>query len=288
MKIIPLAADSMGTRSMATYVETRDRRILIDPGAALNPSLHGLPPHPLEIWCLKKHRKRILLYAHSSEIIIITHYHSGHFIPDNPDIYKKKLLMIKNPNRHISPAQRKRVFDFLKMIKGLPHDIMYVDGRTFRFGKTQITFSKPFLHTSGDDQDFAIQVAVQENMKTFLHTSDILGLSQKQSLDFILGHKPDMLYLDGPLLSSTAETRKSAAQMEQGIRLILENTPVHTIILDHHLLRDPRWREIIARISQSIRDRMVQIQTAAEFRGEENIFLETRRKQLYENDPPKK
>lgn len=31
MKIIPIAFDSLGTRGMATYVETKDVKIFIDP-----------------------------------------------------------------------------------------------------------------------------------------------------------------------------------------------------------------------------------------------------------------
>ena len=60
MKITPLAADSMGTRSMATFVETGDCRILIDPGAELGPMRYGLAPHPLELYCLDKHLERFI------------------------------------------------------------------------------------------------------------------------------------------------------------------------------------------------------------------------------------
>lgn len=35
MKIIPIASDSLGIRSIATYVETKHCKILIDPSAAI-------------------------------------------------------------------------------------------------------------------------------------------------------------------------------------------------------------------------------------------------------------
>ena len=44
MNVVPLAADSLGVRSMATYVECGATRILIDPGATLAPNRYGLPP----------------------------------------------------------------------------------------------------------------------------------------------------------------------------------------------------------------------------------------------------
>src|SRR2546421_637024 len=48
MRVIPLAAESLGVRSMATYVEAGDLRILIDPGATLPPTRWGLPPAQAE------------------------------------------------------------------------------------------------------------------------------------------------------------------------------------------------------------------------------------------------
>jgi predicted metallo-beta-lactamase superfamily hydrolase len=59
MKIIPIASDSLGVRSMATYVETKDCKILIDPSAALGPKRYGLPPSIIEIEALKKIKKKI-------------------------------------------------------------------------------------------------------------------------------------------------------------------------------------------------------------------------------------
>ena len=53
MKVLPIASDSLGVRSMATYVETKDCKILIDPSAALGPKRYGLPPSEQEIDALK-------------------------------------------------------------------------------------------------------------------------------------------------------------------------------------------------------------------------------------------
>jgi len=47
-RIVPLAFDSFGVRSMATFVETDDLRILIDSGVSLMPSGYGLEPDALE------------------------------------------------------------------------------------------------------------------------------------------------------------------------------------------------------------------------------------------------
>ena len=59
MNVIPLAADSLGVRSVATYVECGDTRIVIDPGASLGRSRFNLPPADAEWEALKRANDRI-------------------------------------------------------------------------------------------------------------------------------------------------------------------------------------------------------------------------------------
>jgi len=59
MKVVPLGAESLGVRSMATYVEVAGRGILIDPGATLAPSRFGLPPADQEWQALRRVNDRI-------------------------------------------------------------------------------------------------------------------------------------------------------------------------------------------------------------------------------------
>ena len=288
MKIIPLAAESMGTRSMATFLETEDCRALIDPGAIVGPLRFGLKPHPMENWCLKKHCDRISLFAQSSNIVIVTQYHPAHFIPDVLDLYQNKILLLKNPNQHISVNQRNRAFEFLKRVQGLAREVNYVDDRAVSYGNTQINFSPPIPQDALDRKGFVIQVAFNEKGKTFLFSSDIQGVNLEESVDFFLSQNPEIIYLDGPVTYPLGDS-KSKKRLEKAldrINRIIEKTKVVKVIIDHHLLRDLQWREKIESVFNCARRRGVMIQTAAEFRGEENNLLEARRKQLYENDPP--
>ena len=59
IKVVPLAEESIGVRSMCTYIETPDTKILIDPGASLAPKRNGYPPHPREYQALAECRKKI-------------------------------------------------------------------------------------------------------------------------------------------------------------------------------------------------------------------------------------
>jgi predicted metallo-beta-lactamase superfamily hydrolase len=286
MNIIPLAAESMGCQSMATFVETKNLSILIDPGANLESLRYGLPPHPLEQWCLKKLRDRIQLFSKSANIIIITHYDYAHFNPTSLKLYYGKVLFLKNPTQQINTYNRKLAFDFIQKIKGKSKDIKYIDGRKLQMGKLTITFSKPLGLINDNKSDFIIQVAIQEKEDIFLFTSDIYGLAQKEALDFIIEQSPNFLYLDGPITYLHNNTQrlqileKTLWNMEQ----LFKKIKIQNIILDHHLLRDLQWKEKIHPLFESAKKYNIKIQTASEYRGEDNNLLEARRDQLYKDD----
>lgn len=290
MKITPLAAESMGTRSMATFVETKDCRVLIDPGANVGAFRYGFPPHPLERWCLQKHRERIQIFAQSADVVIITHYHFDHFIPDAPNLYQDKTLLLKNPNQRINVNQRNRAFKFLKLIRGLPKEVSYIDGRAWCFGETRIVFSDPVPHGATEKMGFVVQVALQDERETFLYSSDIQGPCREDPVDFILSQNPEFLYLDGPVtyLQGDSSEKEPLEKTLERMEMIIDKTKVIKVIVDHHLLRDLQWKENIEPLYAVTHQHGVLIQTAAEFRGEENNLLEARRKQLYEDDLPEK
>ena len=71
MKIIPLAFESLGVRSMATFVET-DQKILIDPGTSIAPKRFGYPPWKNEFEALYESRTRIKEYAEKADVMTIS------------------------------------------------------------------------------------------------------------------------------------------------------------------------------------------------------------------------
>lgn len=288
MRITPLAAESLGTRSMATWVETEDCKILIDPGVNLGAYRYGLSPHPLERWQLAKHRDRIHLFSESSDTIVITHYHFDHFSPDDLTLYEGKTLLLKNPNQKINVNQRNRAFDFLKRIKGLTHEISYIDGRTFTFGETTITFSAPVPHGSNQKAGFVVPASVQCRDEKFLITSDIQGFFFDDTVDFIIAQNPNLLYFDGPVtyLQDISHMEDVLVKTIENGMSIMERTNVRVVVVDHHLLRDVHWKKRIEPLMSYAQQKGIVIQTAAEYRGEQNNPLEARRNILYESDPP--
>ncbi len=277
MNIIPLAFDSLGTRSMATLVETRDIRLIIDPGVALAPERFGLPPHPVEIKRMEEHWSSIKKASEEADILVVTHYHFDHHMPDSAEIFKGKIAMLKDPNRYINKSQIARSAKFLKNMAGLPKEIVYTDGKEFVYGGTKIKFSEPMTHGLENRLGYVTEVLVDDGADRFIHTSDVLGPCTDEQTGFIIKENPDTAFIDGPMYFTVAQAANNLK------RIILESD-IKNLVVDHHLLRDAHWRKKIEDVFREAEKRGVNVLTAAEYSGKENDLLETKRKQLWGSD----
>ncbi len=290
MRIIPLAFESLGTRSMATFVETKDCRILIDPGVALGPWRYGLEPHKIEVERQLQHWREIKSHSENSSILIITHYHRDHYNPKEPKMYRGKTVLVKHPERDINFSQKTRSKYFLRQIQGFTSEIRYSDGHTFEFGNTAIIFSEPVNHGPDSKIGYVIEVVIKEGKDVFLHTSDVEGLSLENQVSFIIEQNPDIIFCDGPMtyMLGNHYSQENLQNSIQNIIQIIDKTGVKKLILDHHLLRDLDWKQSVKDLFPVAEEKGLEIVTAAEFRGLKNELLEARRKELWETMPVQK
>jgi hypothetical protein len=133
-------------------------------------------------------------------------------------------------------------------------------------------------------------VCIQYKDQRFIFSSHARGIVEPAGQKFILQHDPDFLYLDGPdtLQSQKGSGERSCTGFIMRIQALLEQTRIFRMILDQHPVRDARWREKLQPLFDFARKRGIEIRTAAEFRGEENNCLESRRRELYKSDPPQR
>ncbi|MFQ6088720.1 MAG: hypothetical protein ACE5K0_07455 [Candidatus Methanofastidiosia archaeon] len=272
MKLIPLSFDSLGVRSMATFVKTKKINILIDPSAALGPKRYGLPPHILEVKRLSDHWRKIKKFVKKSDVLIVTHYHFDHHNPKEVELYKDKRVFLKHPKENINKSQLKRSKYFIERLGELPKSIDYSDFEEFSFSSTTIKFSKAVPHGFDARLGYVTQVCICEDSK-FIHTSDVEGFPLREQTEFILSENPDTLILDGPMGFFTSE-------MRENIKKVMDETKIKKFIIDHHFLRDLRWKEKLKDFYEFAKGRC-EILSVAEFCGVENDLLEAKRKQLY-------
>jgi hypothetical protein len=279
MKITPVAFDSLGTRSMATYIETENLKILIDPGVSLAPMKSGLPPHPIELEREEEHWKRIKELAEMCDILIVTHYHYDHHNPEEPELYRGKITFVKHPHENINKSQLERAAYFLEKIEGAPKELTFCDGKEFRIGQTRIAFSKALPHGNIDRLGYVVEVSIRDGTHKFLHTSDIEGGNLDGQRDFILGEDPETIFFDGPM------TYPFQNILPNMIR-ILRETCVKDFIIDHHYLRRKKWREKLEpalKVACELGKRLI---SSAGYLGVEEDLLEAKRKDLYKEYPP--
>ncbi len=286
MNIIPLAFDSLGVRSQATFVQTGDLNIIIDPSAALAPRRYGLPPHRIEYERLYELSSVIEEFLRDSDVAIITHYHYDHHDPGriiSLESYRGKVLLIKDPKNMINVSQKIRASKFLKLVRDYVRKFEIADSKCFVFSKTKLCFSNPVPHGVNSRLGYVIEVLVDNGLGKVLYTSDVEGPVLNEQVEFIMKHKPDILVVDGPLTYMLGY-KFSMRDLEASIRnlkKIISNLKGKTIILDHHLLRDRDYKNRLHEVYEYAKIFNVRLITAAEFLGKPVDVLEVRRKELY-------
>jgi hypothetical protein len=278
MKVIPLGAESLGARSMATYVEVAGRGILIDPGATLAPSRFGLPPADEEWEALKRINDRISAYASRAEVVFVSHYHEDHFRSD-PASYAGRRALLKDPRRMVQGQQARRAAELWKALQSSTARVAVADDLIERTMDVVLEVSPPLPHgleATPLGYLVALTIAKPGERERFVFASDVQGPLSAVAAGYLVRQRPTLLYLAGP--PSYVERDVGAAVIERGIdhlMRIVETTGCR-VIMDHHALRDPAWRERFARLWETGR-----VTTAAGFLGIPDAALEPRRAELW-------
>jgi hypothetical protein len=283
LNVKPLAFDSFGVRSMATFVETDDITVLIDPGVSLAPRRYNLPPHPIEEQRMSERWADIKEHAARSEVLIVTHYHYDHYDPEEPELYEGKIVYLKHPKEKINKSQAGRASYFLDKLNELPQSVDIADGNEFKHGATIIKFSPPVYHGTNPKLGYVVEVSISCGGEKMVFTSDVEGPSVADQADFIFQENPDLLILDGPMtyMLGFRYSRKSLALSIENINRIIKETSVKSILVEHHFMRDLKYKERIAEVYECAAENDVSIITAAEYLGRGVDMLEARRRELY-------
>ncbi len=277
MNVIPLGADSLGVRSMATYVEVAGTGILIDPGATLAPARFGLPPVNEEWEALRRSNDRISAYAARAAFVFVSHYHEDHFRSD-PASYAGRVALVKDPRRMVQGLQARRGAELWKALEPVAR-VQPADAWTHREGRLALEVSPPLAHgveATALGYVVALTVVDEAERERFVFASDVQGPLSAVPTAYLIRQRPTLLYLSGP--PSYLEGQLGGAAIERGIDNLLRilDATGSRVILDHHALRDVRYASRFARLWQTGR-----VVTAAGHLGREDAPLESRRAALW-------
>ncbi len=303
IKVTPLAAESLGVRSLCTLVETPDLAVLLDAGVALAPYRFSLPPHPVEFQAIARLRHVIAEAADKASVTTISHYHYDHHTPSFEDwvvnwtegsetakqIYRDKLVLAKNPKENINASQRQRAWMFQKTTAKHAESFEAADGKSFKFGDTALSFSEAVAHGSDDYHlGWVTMCTITVGEEKFMFAPDVQGPISMYTAELILAAKPDLLMVGGPptyLEGTRVDVRKIYQALLNLERIV---TVVPTVVVEHHTLRDELWRQKLVGVFKKAEEKGHLVMTAAEYAGKDNIFLESKRRELYSLQPPSK
>jgi predicted metallo-beta-lactamase superfamily hydrolase len=270
----------------------------------LCPSRFGLPPHPIEFKTIDRLRRRIAEAADRAEVITISHYHFDHHTPSFEDwlvnwteanetarqIYQAKTVLMKNPKEKINASQRQRAWLFQKTGGKYAEKLETADGKVFAFGKaTLLRFSEPVPHGPEDSMlGWVVMALIEYDGERFMFAPDVQGPMSTHTLELIKAATPQVVMIGGPPFY-LGGFKVDEAQLQIGLKnlaSVVESVPL--TILEHHALRDEAWQQRIKQVYDAALKARHTVMTAAEFAGQENAFLESRRKRLYIDYPPSK
>ena len=300
IRVVPLADEGFGVRSMCTYVETPDLRILLDAGVSLAPNRFGFPPHSREYEAIAECREKIAEASEKAEVVTLSHYHFDHHTPSyvdwfcnwsSPDvakqIYEGKIVLVKSYRDMVNFSQRRRGWMFQKTGGKHAKVLEIADGRTFEFGDTSVRFSEPVFHGPAYSMlGWILMTSIEYNGEGILFASDVQGPMCDTTLETILAEQPQLIVIGGPptYLGEFRVREEHIALGMQNLEKLATIVPV--VVLGHHLLRDEEWRQLSQPIFDAAEKSGHSVVTAAEFMGKENSMLESRRKKLFELEPP--
>ncbi|MFW9957271.1 MAG: MBL fold metallo-hydrolase [Candidatus Odinarchaeota archaeon] len=297
IEVSPLAAESLGVRSLCTLIRTPDVSILFDPSAALA-KRYNLEPHPAEYLALQDSLERIRTSVEEADIISISHYHYDHVRPgftnylynfSTQDERKQaligKVVFAKDNRENINSSQRRRAFFFQKDIKSVVKELQWVDGRQFTFGDTIITYSKPLPHgPEGSVLGYVLATTIEYHGVRILFAPDIQGPIARDSLSYILSQNPMIAIIGGPPIY-LGNLGKNELQSALFCLSNLART-ISTLVVDHHIMRDLKWNEWLRPVLNIATESGNKIISMAGLAGEDNRCLEAERADLYRNASP--
>ena len=299
INVTPIGFESLGVRSMCTYVETPDLRVLIDAGVALGPRFRLLP-HPREYRARNECRKKIRDCAARADIIVVSHYHNDHHTPnytetvwlgcsleESEQIYKDKIVLMKDIRNTINFNQRRRGWMFQRFVKKLGSRCEIADGQTFQYGRTKLKISEPVPHGEEESQlGWVLMTTVGYDDEKMTHSSDVQGPMARSTAGMILKGKPDLIVLGGPPLyleGVKVEKASITKGLENAARVAAK---VPTVIFEHHLLRSGNSREKAQSVYEAAAEANHRVLSASDYLGCESQLLECNRERLYKEEPP--
>ena len=302
MEIVAIAEESIGVRSMAMFIKTRDTSILLDPGLSLSPNRFGLPPHPRELDRVRALRRVLESYATDASYVFVSHYHRDHFtVPyasiymgtDNESyrrIYTNKVVLLKSPD-DLNWSQRRRYYGLRKALDNVAKEVIFADGKELTIGSTRLVVSQSLPHgEEGSKTGRVIAVTIEDGDERVTFMPDVEGPVTQGAVNYVYRMRPQTLIVGGPplYLSGRGFNEEYFNNALSNLINLVRAGFLNRLIIAHHTLRELNWRIMLKELFNEASKHGVSIMTYAGLLGRNDELLEAMRRDLYAKEPPPK
>ena len=187
---------------------------------------------------------------------------------------RKNELLIKGKKWFFNRAENWNSYKHFNEIKKRDIKVFFADNKTYTFGETKIRFSKPLFHGIEFSRvGWVISIVIEYKDKKIFYTSDVNGPIIEDYAEMIINENPNILILDGPMtymfgyLLNKINLKRA---IENAVKIV-KKTDAETIIYDHHLPREKKFRSRTEKVWETAKKYNKNLITAAEYLGYKTI-----------------
>ena len=156
-------------------------------------------------------------------------------------------------------------------------EVRFPDGKEFKFGRTKLRFTPALFHGIEFSRvGWVFATVIEYGKEKLIHSSDLDGPIIEDYADWIIRENPNVLIIDGPItymlgyLTSKITLNRTIANALR----ILKESDVKLVIYDHHLPREPKFKERTHEVWETGKQLNKKVLTAAEYVGKTPKVLE--------------
>lgn len=155
-------------------------------------------------------------------------------------------------------------------------EVRFPEGKEFKFGRTKLRFTQALFHGIEFSRvGWVFATVIERDKEKLIHSSDLDGPIIEDYAEWIIRENPNVLILDGSMtyMYGYTLTRTTLKRTIENAKRIVEETDLELMIYDHHLPREPRFKERTREVWEAGKRLRKRVLTAAEYLGKKPVVL---------------
>ncbi len=192
---------------------------------------------------------------------------------------RKRELLKKGMNWFLKRVDKWKGYSRVPEYDGKTFRLRFADEGVFSFGKTRIRFTRPMFHVVEFSRvGWVLGLVVERAGEKVLYTSDVNGPIIEDYADWVIEEGPRVALIDGPATYTLGYmlNRINLGRAIENLKRIVREAGCDQILLDHHLPREPRFKERLRDVYELAGRIGVNLITVAEHYGKTPVVLSSK------------